>query len=843
MTYKGHLCEDALCRSSQVDMSSKFLNNFRKVIFDVRPSSLTGSSGFGGEINLRKQREEGIPDSFDNLMSEIFVADPKEDIGHELTSVINQEEDLKAEFARIGVVVLEGKKNAKPRRRPVLQKFKIQNSKFKINEEDFYERVMDKIREPVVARKAAMISSYKSIDKIEKEFHQKRESMVETDVASFYQRPEFNQENSKPKPFNIVQGRLLNFSSPAKRKKKFFKFWILGVLGIGVVMYGFTLKRELLKDGTLGLDNLQQAQESLKSFNFKEAAESFQKSYEDFAQAGRSLDLMGAGLVGTGKLKSAKGLVEVGKLVADAGQAMSSALSSLSKTGAILNPADSDKTKPSKIIGQIKEAVLLSDKNFSKAKTLLASIDEGIIPEDKREIFTDFKSEIPIFEKSIVDAVGYIDFLEAFIGIDRPKKYLFLFQNNSELRPTGGFPGTYGVISFANGGLDNFFVDDIYNLDGQLKKNIVPPKQLQHITPTWGMRDAVWFLDFPTSAKKVASFFYEEAGYRVDGVIALNPDVVSRILEVVGPIKLPEYEMTLDQNNFLASIQEEVEYGENRVQPKKVIVDFAPRFLEKLYSADSEQWMKIFAIFANSLEEKDMILYLEDKSLEKFVVEKGFGGEVKKVDSDYLMVTFSNIKGSKTDAVTDSSISIESRFEVGRVVHRVSITRMHNGGSSAYGFYNRQNPAYARVLLPNNAELIEISGNDLPNFKPLISYDKSFTEDSDLNFVESNSYFDKKLGVNKYEESGKKGLGFWLVTDPGKTKKVELEYSVPFFGDDYAFYFQKQPGLDWKNFKFMIKQSNDRQILNASSVLSKIGDTYMTEEILKKDFVAGIQLK
>src|SRR3989344_28805 len=97
------------------------------------------------------------------------------------------------------------------------------------------------------------------------------------------------------------------------------------------------------------------------------------------------------------------------------------------------------------------------------------------------------------------------------------KKYLILFQNPSELRPTGGFPGTYGVVTFKDGKLQDLKVDDVYNLDGQLQELIVPPIQLQHITPNWGMRDANWFIDFPTSARKITAFYKKESGYEVDG--------------------------------------------------------------------------------------------------------------------------------------------------------------------------------------------------------------------------------------------------------------------------------------------------------------------------------------
>ena len=83
-----------------------------------------------------------------------------------------------------------------------------------------------------------------------------------------------------------------------------------------------------------------------------------------------------------------------------------------------------------------------------------------------------------------------------------------------------------------------------------------------------------------------------------------------------------------------------------------------------------------------------------------------------------------------------------------------------------------------------------------------------------------------------------------MITDPDKTKEVVLEYSVPFNYDQdklYNFYFQKQPGLDWKNFKFVLKKLDGQRVLDSSPALNKIGDLYMFEEELKKDFAATIK--
>ena len=585
-------------------------------------------------------------------------------------------------------------------------------------------------------------------------------------------------------------------------KKALLSFSIL-IIGFAVWQVGSNLKADVVQSGNSAVANLEQARLDLESFNIDEAILDFSNAYEEFSRAEDSLNFMGsilgsvlAEIPGNSQYKSARNLVEAGKIFSQAGQSLAQAANLISQTSLVLSPGNSGIT----IVSDLKNALVLSQADIHKAAELLADVDETVIPEEKRQSFLDFKSKLPEITKLIDNGVEYSRFLENLIAFGGSKKYIILFQNPSELRPTGGFPGSYAIMHFQDGQLKEFKIDDVYNLDGQLKENVIPPKELQHITPTWAMRDANWFIDFPASARKIMEFFKKEAGYEIDGVITFNPLIVGKMLEVLGPIELPDYDLTLTADNFLQEIQAEVEYGENRTQPKTVLYEFGPKLLEKLYNAQPNQWVAIFDTLFASLESKDMPMYFNDLRLQSFALEKGFAGQVKDVPGDYLMVTATNIKGSKTDIITDTAMKLESEVKGGEVIHKLSITRKHNGGKHKYGFYNRQNPSYIRVLVPEGSELISIDGISRPSNKPLVDYDNlDFEVDDDLAALERSE--ENKDGYKRYEESGKTGFGFWVVIDPGQTKTTELVYKVPLeINEKYELYIQKQPGLTVDNF-------------------------------------------
>ena len=97
--------------------------------------------------------------------------------------------------------------------------------------------------------------------------------------------------------------------------------------------------------------------------------------------------------------------------------------------------------------------------------------------------------------------------------------------------------------------------------------------------------------------------------------------------------------------------------------------------------------------------------------------------------------------------------------------------------------------------------------------------------------------------IDRFDESGKNGLGFWMITEPSETKTVEFEYSVPFEGDDYSFYFQKQPGLDWKNLVYQVAKPDYFDIKEVTPTMNKIGETYVFDGVLKTDFSVKIKFK
>ena len=586
-----------------------------------------------------------------------------------------------------------------------------------------------------------------------------------------------------------------------EKASKFLTYFALSIAAAFTFTFfsvkSLNFKNNILQKSNQAYLNLNSVQDNLSEFDFFEAASSFTLAAKNFELMHG--DLKKASLifkvldkVTLGGVSDASNLVEAGELISEAGLDLASALEKISGINLISVIQDNGQVNILEVLRQFRLNLIQASRNLNQANSLISDSDSSLIPESERSKIEEFKTRLPEFSGFIEKAIDYSEALTVILGQSSPQRYVFLFQNSSELRPTGGFPGSYALVEFDKGVMKKFLVDDIYNPDGQMKEKIIPPKPLQRITPNWGMRDANWFVDFRTSARKVAEFYYKDTKIALDGVIAINVGLVPEILKITGPIEMLEFNITLNSDNFISEVQKEVEYertkGKN--QPKEILVEFAPKLLERLSGLDSEGWVKVFALLVSGVEKKDIIAYFADSRLENFALSNGFAGEIKETDSDYLMITHSNVMGSKTDAVIDNFVSLNvEKDKENNLTHALEIERSHKGGE--LGFYNKRNNDYVRVLLPEDAVLISLSGEDAFVISPLLDYQShGFISDPDLERYESRA---KRTGnVEIFYEGGKKVIAFWMIVEPGQTKTVRIKYRTPEYGEIYI---QKQPGL------------------------------------------------
>lgn len=424
---------------------------------------------------------------------------------------------------------------------------------------------------------------------------------------------------------------------------------------------------------------------------------------------------------------------------------------------------------------------------YTEALRNFESVDVRAIPDEYQESFHEFTILFSAFVGDMKSTVELVNALNMIFGADVEKRYLIMFQNNHELRPTGGFMGSFALLDVQKGKIINLDIPGggTYDVQGQLTKYVEPPTPLQLINGRWEFQDANWFPDFAASAQKIEWFYQHSRSRTVDGVIAINATVLERLLRVVGPVSSDEYDLLLDHDTALRSLQTHVETKETpekSTAPKAVLADILDQFMHKLRDTSSIDAVRLMTELHEALEQKEIQLYMNDASIQQTLRNFGWTGEVAATspNQDYLMVNYANIAGQKSDARIQQTISHEAVIDDdGSVINTVIVERKHTGDATE-AMYGAPNISYARFYVPEGSELIAADGFSYPEDAAFEVGESWYEKDADLNAIETSEQIDVKTGTRVTKEFGKTVFGNWVITMPGEVSRVYIQYKLPF---------------------------------------------------------------
>ncbi len=243
-----------------------------------------------------------------------------------------------------------------------------------------------------------------------------------------------------------------------------------------------------------------------------------------------------------------------------------------------------------------------------------------------------------------------------------PQTYLILFQNEDELRATGGFLTSVGTIVVKDGEVLSSNFEDSYALDDLTKPYPPAPWQLERYMDAyrWLLRDSNWSPDFPTSAA-LAEYFYAYTRFNsADGVIAVDQHAVQMLLTVLGPINLEGVSYPITSENVIDYIRAAklVSGGQafDPSQRKDFIGELGNVILAKISTDQDIPMESLIRVLIQALDEKHILVQLDEPSAASILAERGWDGAVRLTAGDFLMVVDSNIGFTKSNAVMQSEI-------------------------------------------------------------------------------------------------------------------------------------------------------------------------------------------
>ncbi len=376
-------------------------------------------------------------------------------------------------------------------------------------------------------------------------------------------------------------------------------------------------------------------------------------------------------------------------------------------------------------------------------------------------------------------------FLPELLGNPKPITYLLLFQNNAELRPTGGFITAYATLKIDKGKISAGVSQDIYTLDAEFVHKPPAPAPIKKYLPLvfkWNLRDMNLSPDFKVSMDTFSKYYREIPNHpQADAIIAIDTDILVRILKVLGPVGVPGYGGKFSADlvskyqipQVIYSLENMITrpVGEIRHGRKSILGPLMQSLLANMMNSPKSKWPEFFNIFTDSVREKHLLMYFFDQDKQKAVEALGAGGRIVSYDGDYLHLNDTNFAGAKSNLFVKPEIKQEITLNSDGSLKKKLILTYRNAAppsncnlEAGQLCLNGVLRDWLRIYVPKGSKLISFNGSEV---KPETSED---------------------LGKTVFS-------GFFTIA-PESLKRLEVVYQTPpvVKGREYKLLIQKQAG-------------------------------------------------
>lgn len=429
-------------------------------------------------------------------------------------------------------------------------------------------------------------------------------------------------------------------------------------------------------------------------------------------------------------------------------------------------------------------------------------------------------------------------------GTDSERTYLILLQNNMELRPGGGFIGSYGIVRINKGHIEDFSIHDVYDADGQLRGHVEPPFAIRRYLPLVHLylRDSNFDVDFARGAPLIATLYTAETNQKIDGVIGIDLSFVKNMIGAIGPVSVPEYNETVTENNFflLTETHAEKNFFAGSSQKKDFLRNLFMAIQNKLTTAKNIPYITLLENAARAIKEKHVLFAFEDKTLQSIFTVNNMSSslwegrdDMQDGMHDFAGINEANLGVNKVNYFMQRSMSYHASIsDTGEFASEMTVAYKNTSPKNEWPGGDYKN--YLRAILPAGVMVVQVKIDDqvqtiVPAVTdPLIYERKGFQPPAGLE-------------VEHYDEAGKTIYGFLVNIPSGKSKVVKILYAFPKKIDlskpilRYNLTFFKQPGSEGDPFAFSLDYPNSLRVINATAGLNNASSSLSYINYLNTD--------
>ncbi len=576
-------------------------------------------------------------------------------------------------------------------------------------------------------------------------------------------------------------------ASPSSRRARVIGL-IVVVLLAGTVFIGVSVA-QVFTGAVAGRDALFSARAKAEVLDFEGAAADVERAQSMFERAERGTVVLTPFTI----IPFLGPHIEAANIAAHTGATLSASLKNILEIGAdvvrlagltrenlftLAEGADPG-MKFGDLPGETKRAILArlaasaGDFEVLAARIHIAREEFDRLPQD--ELFGPVKTALAPFSRQLGEAESLVTLvantariLPQFAGLDGRSEQLLLFLNNNELRPGGGFIGSFGELAMQYGDIAALETFDVYALDdrAQASVKLVPPPAITRYLSSskWLFRDSNWWPDFAMSARFGVERYRAEytavhgKDRAVSSVIAVTPTFVSDLLAITGPIEVRG--QTFRPENVADLLEYQVGFGFVKegiplAQRKEILADLVSALKDKLYALPLASWTRVADVTERAITRKQFMLWSADPRTQSAIETAHWGARVSPVAGhDLQLVADANLASLKSDPDVKRSMKYEIfRNTSKQWIGRTTIRYVHNG---TFDFKTTRYRTFMRLYVPAGSQFVRATGT--------LADDKLKNPSKAPGTVDIGS------------EMGLTVFGAFTSVEPGETRDVSFEY-------------------------------------------------------------------
>lgn len=342
-----------------------------------------------------------------------------------------------------------------------------------------------------------------------------------------------------------------------------------------------------------------------------------------------------------------------------------------------------DGAVPVDVIAELEEPVARAEQAFADADARLDAEDSSGYTTELKTRYRDLQEQVHDAAAAMSSARRAVDVLPTMLGGEEPRRFLLVFQNNAEVRATGGLPGAVSVVEAADGRLEITRQVGAGSL-GRAPEPVLPitpaERKLYDDVPASYFVSANMTPDVPRVADLMRAHW--QRAYpddQIDGVILIDTVALSYVLEATGPLEVEG--VTISADNVVDELLHNTYLRLPDPQAQDAFFAAVASAAFERFSAGAADPTELIRGLARATDERRVFVHSFDEAEQQALSDTLIAGELvtdPANESPQVTITTNDTTGAKMSYFLRTEVDVSTTYCTDGVQGLAAKMRLHS---------------------------------------------------------------------------------------------------------------------------------------------------------------------